>query len=53
LLWPTWAATEVPRLLARLLVTQEMFARLVLDAEINPPALDTFTHLKLQAQNPT
>jgi uncharacterized membrane protein YccC len=40
LLWPTWAATEVPRLLARLLVTQEMFARLVLDGEIDPAALD-------------
>jgi hypothetical protein len=38
--WPTWAATAVPSLLARLLVTQEMFARMVLDAEIDPAALD-------------
>ncbi len=38
--WPSWAATEVPRLLARMLVTQEMFARLVLDGEIDPAALD-------------
>jgi hypothetical protein len=40
LAWPTWAATEVPRLLARLLTTQATFGRLVLDAEVDPASFD-------------
>ena len=40
LAWPTWAATEVPRLLARLLTAQAAFSRLVLDAEVDPASFD-------------
>ena len=40
LAWRTWAATEVPRLLARLLTTQAAFGRLVLDAEVDPASFD-------------
>ena len=43
LLWPTWAATEVPRLLARLLTTEAAFGRVALDAEIDPASFDRRT----------
>jgi len=40
LVWPTWAATEVPRLLGRLLTAEAAFGRVALDAEIDPASFD-------------
>jgi hypothetical protein len=40
LVWPTWAATEVPRLLGRLLTAEANFGRVALDAEIDPASFD-------------
>jgi uncharacterized membrane protein YccC len=40
LVWPTWAATEVPRLLGRLLTAEAAFGRVALDAEIDPACFD-------------
>jgi len=40
LVWPTWAATAVPRLLGRLLTAEAAFGRVALDAEIDPASFD-------------
>ena len=36
LVWPTWAATEVPGLLGRLLTAEAAFGCVALNAEIDP-----------------